>query len=161
MYQKLGLGELKPTNITLFLADRTVKYPKGIVEDVIVKVNEFYYPVDFVILETEPVIHPDNHTPIILGRPFLATANAVINCRNGMLKLSFGNMKVELNVFNISKQPPDDKEINEVDMIESLVQETFLQTYSKDSLEAYLAHSEEGVEHALPNSVPLMNIDRH
>ena len=53
VYKQLGLGELKPTNITLSLADRSVKIPKGIVEDVLVKVDKFYYPVDFVVLDTK------------------------------------------------------------------------------------------------------------
>ena len=79
VYKKLGLGELKPTNITLSLADRSVKIPKGIVEDVLVKVDKFYYPVDFVVLDTEPIENGPNHVPIILGRPFLATANVIIN----------------------------------------------------------------------------------
>ena len=79
VYKQLGLGELKPTNITLSLADRLVKIPKGIVEDVFVKVEKFYYPVDFVVLDTEPIASGPIHVPIILGRPFLATANAIIN----------------------------------------------------------------------------------
>ena len=89
LYKHLGLGELKPTNITLSLADRSVKIPKGIVEDVLVKVDKFYYPVDFVVLDTEPIANGLNHVPIILGRPFLATANAIINCRNGVMQLTF------------------------------------------------------------------------
>ena len=52
VYKQLGLGELKPTNITLSLADRSIKIPKGIVEDVLVKVDKFYYSVDFVLLDT-------------------------------------------------------------------------------------------------------------
>ena len=72
VYEHLGLGQLKPTNITLSLADRSVKIPKGIVEDVLVKVDKFYYPVDFVVLDTEPIASGPNHVPIILGRPFLA-----------------------------------------------------------------------------------------
>ena len=55
VYKQLGLGELKPTNITLSLTDRSVKIPKGIVEDVLVKVDKFYYLVDFVVLDTEPI----------------------------------------------------------------------------------------------------------
>ena len=55
VYKQLGLGELKPTNITLSLVDRSVKIPKGIVEDVLVKIDKFYYPVDFVVLDAEPV----------------------------------------------------------------------------------------------------------
>ena len=104
VYKQLGLGELKPTNITLSLADRSVKIPKGIVEDVLVKVDKFYYPVDFVVLDTEPIGNGPNHVPIIPGRPFLATANAIINCRNGVMQLTFGNMTWELNIFHLNNK---------------------------------------------------------
>ena len=104
MYKQLGLGELKPTNITLSLADRSIKIPKVIVEDVLVKVDKFYYPVDFVVLDTEPIANGPNNVPIILGRPFLATANAIINCRNGVMQLTFGNMTLELNIFHLSNK---------------------------------------------------------
>ena len=79
MYKQLGLGELKPTTITLSLADRSIKIPKGTVEDVLIQVDKFYYPVDFVVLDTEPVAVGTNYVPIIHGRPFLATSNAIIN----------------------------------------------------------------------------------
>ena len=104
VYKQLGLGEIKPTNITLSLADRSVKIPKGIVEDVLVKVDKFYYPVDFVVLDTEPIANGPNHVPIILGRPFLATSNAIINCRNGVMQLTFGNMTLELNIFHLNNK---------------------------------------------------------
>ena len=61
VYKQMGLGELKPTNITLSAADRSVKIPKGIVEDVLVKVDKFYYPVDFIMLNTEPIAVGPNH----------------------------------------------------------------------------------------------------
>ena len=102
VYLQLGLGELKPTPITLSLADRSVKIPKGIVEDCLVKIDKFYYPVDFVVLDTAPSSNEPNHVPIILGRPFLATANAIINCRNGLMQLTFGDMTLELNIFNLN-----------------------------------------------------------
>ena len=104
MYKQLGLGELKPTNITLSLVDRLVKIPKGIVKDVLVKVDKFYYPVDFVVLDTEPIASGPNHVPIIPRRPFLATANAIINFRNGVMQLTFGYMTLELNIFHLSKK---------------------------------------------------------
>ena len=66
MYKQLGLGDLKPTNITLSLADRSVKIPKGIVEDFLVKVDKFYYPVDFVVLDTEPIAIGPNLLVIVL-----------------------------------------------------------------------------------------------
>ena len=104
VYKKIGLGELKPTNITLSLADRSVKIPKGIVEDVLVKIDKFYYPVDFVVLDTEPIASEPNHVPIIVGRPFLATASAIINFRNGVMQLTFGNMTMELNIFHLNNK---------------------------------------------------------
>ena len=104
VYKQLGLGELKPTNITLSLVNRSVKIPKGIVEDVLVKVDKFYYPVDFVVLDTEPIENGPNHVPIILGRPFLAITNAIINCRNGVMQLTFGNMTLELNIFHLNNK---------------------------------------------------------
>ena len=104
MYKQLGLGELKSTSITLSLTDRSIKIPKGTIEDVLIQVDRFYYPVDFVVLDTEPVALGPNHVPIILGRPFLATSNAIINCRNGIMQLTFGNMTLELNIFHLKKQ---------------------------------------------------------
>ena len=118
VYKQLGLGELKPTNITLSLADRSVKIPKGIVEDVLVKVDKFYYPVDFVVLDNEPIAVGPNHVPIILGRPFLATSNAIINCRNGVMQLTFGNMTLELNIFHLSnKHKPSEDERQDSDEV--------------------------------------------
>ncbi|RVW78416.1 hypothetical protein CK203_051431 [Vitis vinifera] len=102
--KQLGLGELKPTSITLSLVDRSVKIPRGIIEDVLVQVDNFYYPVDFVVHDTDPLVKEANYVPIILGRPFLATSNAIINCRNGLMQLTFGNMTLELNIFHMSKK---------------------------------------------------------
>ena len=75
--------------------------------------DKFYYPVDFVVLDTEPIASGPNHVPIILGRPFLATSNVIINCRNGVMQLTFGNMTLELNNFHLSnknKLAEDDKQ---------------------------------------------------
>ena len=104
VYKQLGLGELKPTTITLSLADRSMKISKGIVEDVLVKVDKFYYPVDFVVLDTEPMATRANYVSIILGRPFLATSNAIVNYRNGVMQLTFSNMTMELNIFHLNRK---------------------------------------------------------
>jgi hypothetical protein len=80
--------------------------------------------VDFIVLDTQPV-EACNSIPVILGRPFLATSNALINCRNGLMKLSFGNMTLEMNIFNICKQPGDNTDLQEVDFIEKLVHDQF------------------------------------
>ncbi|RVW21705.1 hypothetical protein CK203_110765 [Vitis vinifera] len=83
VYKQLGLGELNPTTITLSLVHRSVKILRGVIEDVLVQVDKFYYPVDFVVLDTNPTVKEENYVPIILGRPLQATSNAIINCRNG------------------------------------------------------------------------------
>jgi len=72
-----------------------------VVEYVLVRVSEFIYQMDFVVLEMEKVANVANQIPVILGRPFLATVNVLINCINGMIRLSFGNMTFELNIFNL------------------------------------------------------------
>ena len=125
MYKQLGLGELKPTSITLSLADRSIKIPKGTIEDVLIQVDRFYYPVDFVVLDTEPVAVGANHVPLILGRPFLATSNVIINCRNGVMQLTFGNMTLELNIFHLSKRHmhSEEDDCEEVCMIDAILEE--------------------------------------
>jgi hypothetical protein len=67
VYLQLGLGELKPTTMTLQLANRFVKVPRGIVKDVLIKVDKFYFPVDFIVLDTEPVQVIGSEIPVILG----------------------------------------------------------------------------------------------
>ena len=83
IFRKLGLGEPKPTTITLQLADRSIKYPRGIVEDVLVKVNKFIFPVYFIILDMEE----DYDVILILGRPFLATERALVDVQQEKLIL--------------------------------------------------------------------------
>jgi len=88
-YERLGLGELKPTKMVIQLADRSTTLPRGVVEDVLIRVGEFIYPVDFIVLETEKVANEANQMPVILGYYFLATVNMLINCGNRIMRLSF------------------------------------------------------------------------
>ncbi|GJS75397.1 gag-pol polyprotein [Tanacetum coccineum] len=74
-FTNLGLGELAPTRLIIELADRTIKRPKGIAENVLVRIDKFVFPVDFVVLD----MPEDIKVPLILGRPFLSTAHAKIN----------------------------------------------------------------------------------
>ena len=83
IFRRLGLGEARPTKVTLQLADRSLKYPRGVIEDVLVKVDKFIFPTDFIVLDMEE----DKKIPIILDRPFLATEREMINIQRGELKL--------------------------------------------------------------------------
>ncbi|KAL8098187.1 hypothetical protein AgCh_031089 [Apium graveolens] len=79
----LDLPDPKPTYMTLQLADRSITYPRGIVEDVLVKVDKLIFPADFVILDFEE----DKKIPIILGIPFLATGRTLIDVQKGELTM--------------------------------------------------------------------------
>ena len=68
VYQQLGLGKFRPTQVTIHLVDRSVKVPKGEVTDAIIWIGEFIYLVDFIVLETQPVSNPRSQTLVILGR---------------------------------------------------------------------------------------------
>ena len=156
MYKRLGLGELKPTSITLSLADRSIKIPKGTIEDVLIQVDKFYYPVDFVVLDTKPVAVGPNHVPIILGRPFLATSNAIINCRNGVMQLTFGNMTLELNIFHLGKRHMHSEggDFEEVCILEAILEEQANQQKVQDILTSEL--SERLEEQHEPQEVSFM-----
>ncbi|GAV67328.1 LOW QUALITY PROTEIN: hypothetical protein CFOL_v3_10834, partial [Cephalotus follicularis] len=96
VYDHFRFGELKPAEVTLQLVDRSLKILKGFIEGVLVKVDELYFPVDFLVLDMETHTNGKAQS-IILGRPFLATVNACINCRYGAMDISFGNKKLRLN----------------------------------------------------------------
>ncbi|KAB2612757.1 hypothetical protein D8674_035073 [Pyrus ussuriensis x Pyrus communis] len=82
VYLQLGLGDLKATTISLQLADRSVKYPRGIVEDILVQVDKLILPADFVVLDMEEAPIHDRELPILLGRPFMATAKTIIDAQS-------------------------------------------------------------------------------
>ena len=95
IFKRLGLGEARPTTVTLQHADRSLKHPRGVIEDVLVKVDKFIFPADFIVLDMEE----DKEIPIILGRPFLATGRAMIDVKRGELKLRVHEDEVKFNVF--------------------------------------------------------------
>ncbi|GKA81962.1 DNA-directed DNA polymerase [Tanacetum coccineum] len=102
MYEKLGLGEPKATKISLELADISIQYPRGIIENVLIKVDKFVLPIDFIILD----MPEDSRVPIILGRPFLATAQAMIDVLNKKITLRVGDDEVIFGVDQSIKRPP-------------------------------------------------------
>ncbi|GJS98297.1 homeodomain-like protein [Tanacetum coccineum] len=89
-YLNLGLGELAHTKLTVELADRTVKHPKGIAENVLVGIGKFTFPIDFIVLE----MLEDIKVPLILGRPFLSTARAKIDVYKRKITLRVGEERI-------------------------------------------------------------------
>ena len=119
--RKLGLKKLKPTTISLQLANKSVKYPVGTLEDILVRIRKLLIPVDFIVLEMEE----DVETPIIFGRPFLATAGAIIDVKNGKLTLKVGEEEVEFNLSKVTKYPSFIDEIYYIDCIDELTKHVF------------------------------------
>lgn len=86
VWKKLDMGEMKPINVSLQLADRSVKYLVGVLEYVPMKVGEYYVLVDFFIMD----IYEDSQIPILLGRPFIDTEGAIIDVKRGKLTFEAG-----------------------------------------------------------------------
>ena len=101
VYRKLGLGEVKPTTVSLLLADRSIKHMRGILEDVLVKVDKLIFPANFIILDMEE----DQEIPIILGRPFLAIGRTLIDVQQGKLTLRVQDDQVSFNIFKALSFP--------------------------------------------------------
>ena len=104
--KQLSLGELIPTTITLQMADRSMVKPKGVLEDVLVTVGKFVFPVDFIILDMEE----DSQVPLLLGRPFLATGVALIDMQKGVLTLRVGEEAAAFNLIKSMKNIDIDRE---------------------------------------------------
>ncbi|GKE56165.1 DNA-directed DNA polymerase, partial [Tanacetum coccineum] len=107
MYKKLGLGEPKATRMSLELADRSIQYPIGIIENILIKVDKYVLPIDFVILD----MPEDSRVPMILGRPFLATARAMIDVFNKKITRRVGDDEEIFDIDQLIKRPAteDDK----------------------------------------------------
>nr|XP_018622801.1 uncharacterized protein LOC108943358 [Nicotiana tomentosiformis] len=99
----LGIGIARPTSMLLQRADRMVKRPSGILDDVLVQVGKFVFPVDFFILDCKV----DEEIPIILGRLFLATGRALIYCEMGELKMRLDNEEITFNVQKSMRRPTE------------------------------------------------------
>ncbi|GKA28029.1 DNA-directed DNA polymerase [Tanacetum coccineum] len=118
MYEKLRLGEPQANRMSLELVDRSIQYPRGIIENVLIKVDKFVLPIDFIIL----YMPEDSRVPIILGRPFLATDRAMINVFNKKITLRVGDDEVIFNVDQSIKRPPtEDDEYYGVDDLDDII----------------------------------------
>ncbi|XP_061369481.1 uncharacterized protein LOC133312326 [Gastrolobium bilobum] len=131
MCRALGIKELKPTTVSLQLADRSIRRLDGVIEDVLVKIDKFIFPADFVILNMEE----DAEIPLLLGRPFLATARAMIDVKQGKLMLRMNEETITIDVFESMKHPSDGGDCFMVDIIQEAVDDTMKEESSPLELE--------------------------
>ncbi|KAL4309981.1 hypothetical protein GQ457_01G027320 [Hibiscus cannabinus] len=127
VFERLGIGKARPTTVMLQLADRSYVHPEGKIEDILVRVDKFIFPADFIVLDCEA----DEHAPIILGRPFLATGRMLIDCEKGELTIRVNDQKVTLNIFKSLKQPDDPEECQAISAVEHVDLDRILVEASK------------------------------
>ncbi|XP_021801421.1 uncharacterized protein LOC110745609, partial [Prunus avium] len=135
VYEHLGLGELKHISISLQFADRSVKYPRGIVEDVLIHVDQFILPADFVVLDMEEAEISGRELPLILGRPFMATVGTKIDVKSGLLTMTVQDITVKFQVFEALKRPIDPYDCFHVEVMDCIIEKTFIESSLKDPLE--------------------------
>nr|XP_027088709.1 uncharacterized protein LOC113710060 [Coffea arabica] len=133
--RQLRLHELKRTNITLQLADRSVRYPVRVLENVLIKVQKFIIPVDFVVLDMEE----NMSMPIISSRPFLAIVGTIIDVKNSNLKFQVGEKDVAFNLNEMEKYPFLTDHACSIDTIDVLTQGLDRINFDVDSLEICLS----------------------
>ncbi|KAJ9552560.1 hypothetical protein OSB04_016605 [Centaurea solstitialis] len=119
VFNSLSIGDVRPTSVTILLADKTIAYPKGKIEDILVQVDKFIFPTDFIILDFEA----DKDIPILLGRPFLATARTLIDVQKGELTMRLLDQEITFNMFNSMKYPSGMEDCCALNDIESLCHE--------------------------------------
>nr|GEU44264.1 hypothetical protein [Tanacetum cinerariifolium] len=141
MHEKLGLWESKPTRMSLELADRSIQYPRGIAENVLIKIDKFILPIDFVILD----MREDSRIPIILGRPFLTTARAIIDVFNKKIILRVGSEEVIFDVDQSIKKPPaEDDECYGIDNLDITIHWKTHKLLKHDQMDSFLVNNLEG-----------------
>lgn len=128
---------MKSTTITLQLADRSLTYPPGIVEDVLVKVDKFTFPADFVILDMEE----DQDAPLIFGRPFLATDRALNDVHKRELTLRVGGETIIFNIYNVIRRSDEVSICKSIDIIDFCVTHVGIRYIVNDLLERCMARN--------------------
>ena len=140
VYESLNLGDLKETKVVIQLADRSNRYPKGLLEDVLVQVNELIFPADFFVLEMEHDPMP-TALPLILGRLFLRTARTKIDVYDGTLTMEIDGESVKFRIFNAMRYPSELESCLSIDVFDYFVQDCFNEGVGQDNLEKALVHS--------------------
>ncbi|XP_070054847.1 uncharacterized protein [Nicotiana tomentosiformis] len=139
IYKRLGIERARLTSMLLQLADRTVNRPSGILDDVLVHVGKIVFLADFVILDCQV----DEDILIILGRPFLATGRALIDCETGELKMRLNDEEITFNVQKSMRRPSELANYSLVKVVDVILEEEDETLNSKDPLATCLTNLEE------------------
>ncbi|KAD6119978.1 hypothetical protein E3N88_11249 [Mikania micrantha] len=136
VYDQYDFDPLKKVDTTVVLVNHTSTLSRGMLSDVIVKVGNFYYPVDILVLDFAESAK-DTHPTVILGRPFLATAHAMIDCANGTVGLRFGGREKQINMFEIATNPLVKNECSKANIVDKC---DFLSKEDNTKEECFMLH---------------------
>ncbi|KAG7547988.1 Aspartic peptidase domain superfamily [Arabidopsis suecica] len=160
--KRLGFNKYKYCNISLILADRSVRLPHGLLEDLPIKIGNLEVPTDFVVLDMDE----EPKDPLILGRPFLATAGAIIDVKQGKIDLNLGkDLKMKFDINDDMKKPTIEGQtflVEEMDrladeLLEELAEENHLKTVlTKSGKVGYLPSETLSSEKSLDSHKGLM-----
>ncbi|RDX83136.1 hypothetical protein CR513_35981, partial [Mucuna pruriens] len=141
VYSALNFGDLEPIGMTIQLANRSIVQSLGILEDILVQVNELIFLAEFYVLDMEDETSRKEST-LIIGRPFLMTARTKIDVHVGMLSMEFGDTLVQFNIFEAMKHPTEDHSLFGIDVIEELVEEYFQLNSCSEDIEDFAGSTE-------------------
>ncbi|RDX72689.1 hypothetical protein CR513_47784, partial [Mucuna pruriens] len=142
IYRSLNFGDLKSTGMTIQLANRSIVLPLGVLEDVLVQVNELIFPADFYVLDMGEETSEKGST-LILGRPFLITARTKINVHVGILSMEFGDILVQFNIFEAMKHPIEDHSLFGINLLDEIVEEYLQLNNSSEDIEKFARGTDE------------------
>ncbi|KAL0307692.1 UNVERIFIED_CONTAM: hypothetical protein Sangu_3014900 [Sesamum angustifolium] len=157
IFESLHVGPLKETGVVIQLADRSVVYPEGVLEDVLVQVNELVFPADFYILDMREDNFP-NSMSILLGRPFLKTTRTKIDVHAGTLTMEFDGEIIRFNIFYSMRYPSDIPTALFVDAFDPFVQK-FPAINEKDYIKFALVESPTPKEEGNTGVDPLVQVN--
>ncbi|CAN6707354.1 unnamed protein product [Malus baccata var. baccata] len=140
VYASMNLRELKNDGVIIQLADRSNAYPKGVLEDVLVQVDHLIFPADFYVLDMEDSAHSPS-SPLLLGRPFMKTAQTKIDVAKGAVTMAFGGDMINFNVSDYVEKPNHVRSCFAVDVVKNIGQEP--STRIKN--DAFQTTNEEGI----------------
>ncbi|RDY13311.1 hypothetical protein CR513_01778, partial [Mucuna pruriens] len=132
IYKSLNFGDLEPTRMKLQLVNRSVVQPLGLLEDVLVQVNELIFPTNFYVLDMEDETSGKGST-LILGRPFLMTTKTKIHVHGRTLLMEFGDTLMQFNIFEAMKHPTEDHSLFSMDLIDELVEDEEISNLAEDT----------------------------
>ncbi|RDX69822.1 hypothetical protein CR513_51013, partial [Mucuna pruriens] len=142
IYRSLNFGDLEPTRMIIQLANRSIVQPLGVLEDVLVQVNELIFPTDFYVLDMEEETSGKG-SALIMGRPFLMIAKTKIDVHVGTLLMEFGDTLVQFNIFEAMKHPIEDHSLFGIDLLDEIVEEYSQLNSSSEDIEKFVGRADE------------------